>query len=138
MEFDQDAFGEYLEKMWEHLFEANTLSQIIAEINTNHRARRFFTMYLLKNQDIFHLYYQMREKLGIGYIFDTAISALFHEREKKPVKQELIDLLQIDLSMADQIIEGYALREFDKDLNSFLTYWRKRTGKMLHPYQSYE
>lgn len=138
MQFDQETFGEYLEQMWEHLFEANTLSQIIAKINNNHRARRFFAMYLLKNRETFHLYHQLRDELGISYIFDTIISALFHEREKKPVKQELIDLLQIDLSMADQIIEGYALREFDKDLNSFLTYWRKRTGKMLHPYQSYE
>ncbi|MBT2282208.1 hypothetical protein J7E78_01405 [Paenibacillus polymyxa] len=132
MIFDQEAFGEYLEQMWEHLFETNTISQIIAKINSNHRARRFFAMYLLKNRETFYLYYQMREELGIGYIFDTAISALFHELEKKPVKQELIDLLQIDLSMADQKVEGYLLREFEKDLNSFLTFWRKRTGEWEH------
>lgn len=82
MQFDQEAFGEYLEQMWEHLFETKTISQIMAKINTNHRARRFLAMYLLKNRETFHLYYQMREELGIGYIFDTIISALFHEREK--------------------------------------------------------
>lgn len=136
MQFDQEAFGEYLEQMWEHLFEANPLSKIIAKINNNHRARRFFAMYLLKNRETFYSYYQMREELGIGYIFDTAISALFHEREKKPVKQEMIDLLQINLNMANQQVEGYSLREFDKDLNSFLAYWRKRTGGWEHLHKS--
>ncbi|MGP3783664.1 hypothetical protein [Paenibacillus sp. 1A_MP2] len=132
MQFDQEEFGEYLEQMWEYLFETNTISQIIAKINTNHRARRFLAMYLLKNRETFHLYYQMREELGIGYIFDIIISALFHEREKRPVKQELIDLLQISLNMANQQVEGYPLKEFNKDLNSFLTFWRKRTGGWEH------
>ncbi|WP_405157910.1 hypothetical protein [Paenibacillus sp. FSL H8-0283] len=136
MQFDQEAFGEYLEQMWEHLFETNTLSQIIAKINNNHRARRFFAMYLLKNRETFYLYYQMREELGIGYIFDIIISALFHEREKRPVKQELIDLLQINLNMANQQVEGYPLKEFNKDLNSFLTFWRKRTGEWEHLHKS--
>lgn len=138
MEFDQEAFGDYLEEMWTHLFGNNSLSQIIDEINNSHRARRFFAMYLMKNQETFHSYYQMRTKLGISSIFDTIILALFNEREKKPVKQKLIDLLQIDLGMADQRVEGYPLLEFNKDLNSFLAYWRKRTGRLQFDPKMYE
>lgn len=130
MEFDQGAFEDYLEKMWIHLFGNSSLSQIIIEINNSHRARRFFTMYLIKNRETFYSYYQMRAKLGISSIFDTIISALFYEREKKPLKRELIDLLQINLDMADQRIDGYPLEEFDKDLNTFIAYWRKRTGRL--------
>ncbi|WDM21279.1 hypothetical protein [Paenibacillus polymyxa] len=136
MDFDQEAFADYLEKMSAHLFGTNTLSQIIAQINDSHRARRFFTMYLLKNRETFFSYYQMRERLGISFIFDTIICALYYEREKKPVKQTLIDLLQIDLDMVNQQVDGYPLKEFNKDLNSFIFYWRKKTGRLLYPHKS--
>ncbi|RIX60052.1 hypothetical protein D3P08_00205 [Paenibacillus nanensis] len=108
-----------------------SLNQIIEKINDNHRAKRFFAMYLLKDQETFHYYYQMRAQLSISFIFDTIINALFNEREKKQVKQELINLLQINADMADQSVEGYPLKEFDKDLNSFLVYWRKNTGRQF-------
>ncbi|MCM2999989.1 hypothetical protein M3647_21165 [Paenibacillus cellulositrophicus] len=138
MEFDQEAFGEYLEEMWAHLFGNRSLSQIIVEINNSHRARRFFAMYLIKNRETFHTYYQMRAQFGISSIFDTIISALFYEREKKPVKQKLIDLLHIEKDMADQQVEGYPLKEFEKDLNSFLSYWRKRTGRLQFDPKNYQ
>lgn len=138
MKFDQTAFAEYLDAMWIHLFGNDSLTKIIIEISNSHRARRFFTIYLLKNRETFQYYYAMRKDLSIEYIFDTIIAALFHEREKMPAKQELINLLQINLDMAEQRVEGYPLKEFNKDLNAFLAYWRKRTCGLQYLHNSCE
>lgn len=131
MEFDQLAFKNYLSELKIHLFEEMSIGNIIAEVNNNHQARRFMTMYVLQDKATFDSYRKKRKDFGINQIVDTAISALFHETDKKPAKKELIDLLHISVGMRYKKIEGYAIMEFDKDLNSFLFYWRKRSGKLM-------
>lgn len=113
------------------MFEEMSIGDVIAQVNDNHQARRFMTMYLLQDKETFDYYHKKRKDFGIEQIVDTAISALFHETDKKPAKKELIDLLHISVAMRYKKIEGYAIKEFDKDLNSFMFYWRKRSGKLL-------
>lgn len=136
MEFDQLAFIKYLEELRIHLFEDDSIDEIINNIHNSHRARRFFTMYLIRDCETFHYYYRIREQLGIGFIFDTVIAALFHEQEKKPAKIALVDILQVNLNMANQRVEGYPLKEFDKDLNTFRAYWLKKTGRLQYLYEN--
>lgn len=131
MSWDQVMFSQYIDELRIHLFKEMTIEQIIAEANDDHhQARRLVTMYVLKDRDTFHYYYSKREGLGIGYIFDQVISALFHETEKKLFKQDLISLLEIREDMITNKIVGYGIKEVEKDLNSFFTYWRKRSGDL--------
>ncbi|MCM3786216.1 hypothetical protein M3231_24990 [Neobacillus mesonae] len=128
MVFNQDAFAEYLHELRLHLFGDDSIDEIISKIEDSHRARRFVMLYLIKNRETFYYYHKKRTELGFELLYDTIISALFYERERKPAKQELINLLAINLGMVSKRIEGYPLKEFDKDLNAFLTYWGKSTG----------
>lgn len=66
--------------------------------------------------------------MGIQSVYDKVISALFHETEKKPVNLEIIELLGIEQGMIENKVEDYGLKEFDKDVASFITYRRKREG----------
>ncbi|KIL38678.1 hypothetical protein SD70_24825 [Gordoniibacillus kamchatkensis] len=130
MEFDQKFFVGYLQELQNHLFPDQLIEDIIAMVDNHHQARRFVAMYLLQDRETFHHYFERRKEFGIGGIVDTVISALFHDTNKKPAKQVLIDLLGISEEMIHTRVEGYAIKEFNKDLNSFLFFWRKRTGKI--------
>lgn len=131
MKLDQSMLEGYLTEMQNHLFGGISIDEIIEQVGYNHRARRFIAIYLLKNKDTFHHYYSNRTEMGIEYILDIAISSLFYERSIKPIKQELINLLEINENIFYRKVEGYPLKEFDKDLNSLLVYWRKRSGGLM-------
>lgn len=128
MTFDQSAFDNYLLELRSHLFADKLIEEIIEEIQDNHQARRYVAMYFMKDKPTFHSFYAKRKDIGVEFIFDTVISALFAERHKKAAKQELIDMLEIDEGMIDTKIEGYAIKEFDKDFNAFWFWNHKREG----------
>ncbi|MCM3624323.1 hypothetical protein M4D70_19025 [Brevibacillus borstelensis] len=132
MKWDQELFIQYVAELQEHLFSDMTLEEIIEKAKVDHhRARRFMNLYILKDKTTFHNFYSRREDLEIQSIFDQVISALFYETEKRPIKQEIIiDLLGIRQEMIQNGVEGYGIKEFDKDLLAYGMYWRKRRGDL--------
>ena len=136
--FDQAFFNNYLHNLQNHLFPDKSIDEIVDKVNNDYRPRRFVAIYVLKDKETFHHYYQRRKELNIELLFNTVISALFHQRDKKIVKQELIDLLCINEEMAGEKIEGFAVREFDKDLNVFIFQFRKQTGEIFEMFKEYD
>jgi hypothetical protein len=131
MRWDQEMFNQYIEELQNHLFNGMKIEEIIeAAKNDHHQARRLLNLYILKDKETFCDFYARRVELGIQSRFDQVISALFHQTERRPIKQEIIDLLGIQIEMMKNKVEGYGIREFDKDLSAYLMYWRKRAGDL--------
>jgi hypothetical protein len=131
MRWDQELFNQYIAELQKHLFNGMTIEEIIEEAkHDHHQARRLMNLYILKDKETFHDFYERREELGIQSIFDQVISALFYQTEKRPVKQEITNLLGIREDMIDTRMQGYPLKEFNKDLLTYGMYWRKRAGDL--------
>jgi hypothetical protein len=131
MRWDQEMFNQYIDELQKHLFNGMTIEEIIEEAkHDHHQARRLMNLYILKDKETFHDFYERREELGIQSIFDQVISALFHQTEKRPVKKEITELLGIRERMIVMRVDGYGIKEFDKDLLTFGMYWRKRAGDL--------
>lgn len=129
MNIDQSIFENYLIELKNHLFEGMSLDNILAKVHNNYRARRYVAVYLLKDKYTFHDLYLMRFDFRLNDIFDTVLSAIFSQSDEKTLlKQELIEKLDLCNEMIDLKVEGYPIREFWKDVNSFLMYQRKRSG----------
>lgn len=128
MKWDQDFFNQYLDELQKHLFGDMSVPEIIELAKRDHhQARRQMNLHILRSREVFNDFYERKEELGIQFV-DHTISALFHETEKRPVKLEIIELLGIEQGMIKNKVEGYGLKEFDKDLLSFIFYRRKREG----------
>jgi len=133
MKWDQEFFNQYLDDLQMHLFEEMSLSEIIELAKRDHhRARRLLNLYILRSRVVFQDFYKRRKELGIQSIFVQVISALFHEVERSPIKQEIVELLGIKECMIESRVEGYGLKEFNKDILAFVLYWRKRKGDLAH------
>jgi hypothetical protein len=136
MKWDKELFNQYLDNLQEHLFgDISVLEIIELAKRDHHQARRQMNLHVLRNRETFHDFYVKREELGIQSVYDQVISALFHETEKRPVKLEIIELLGIEQGVIESEVEGYGLKEFDKDLASFIFYRRKREGTVAEMVQ---
>lgn len=138
MKWDESFFNQYMDELQEHLFRDMNISEIIELEKRSHRARRLLNLHILRNREVFHEFYKMRKELGIQSVFDQVISTLYHDIEKKPIKQDIINLLGIEKSMISSHIEGYYIKEFDKDISAFRMHWRKKKGDLAHLRQNRE
>lgn len=122
-----------MDDLQKYLFAEMNLSEIIQLAKKDHhRARRLLNLHIIRDREVFHDFYKRREELGIQAVFDQVISALFHEADRRSIKQEIIGLLGIEKSMIVSKVEGYGLKEFDKDLLTYGMYWRKRKGDLVN------
>ncbi|MFP3391780.1 hypothetical protein [Brevibacillus sp. SIMBA_040] len=131
--WDQELFITYLTELRKHLFAKLTIEEILELAkHEHHRARRFMNLYIIQDKATFHNYYLKRAELEIQFILDQVISALLHENWNMSVKKEIIDLLGIKQDMIVNQVVGYQAREFEKDLLTYIMYWRKRKGDLVN------
>ncbi|MFI8715171.1 hypothetical protein [Brevibacillus brevis] len=130
--WDQELFITYLAELRKHLFAKLTIEEIIELAKREHlRARRFINLYIIQDKATFHNYYLKRAELEIQCILDQVISALLHENWNMSMKKEIVDLLGIKQDMIVNQVVGYQTREFEKDLLTYIMYWRKRKGDLV-------
>ncbi|WP_025676877.1 YgiT-type zinc finger protein [Paenibacillus massiliensis] len=125
VEYDQAAFGEYMDRQWMYYFGDTFFEEVVIKMELSAEARNFFMVYLLKSREAFQYFYPMRLRYGIEPIFDTVVSAIHHEPEKMPIKYKLIDQLGVGMEMVGQTVEVAEIKRFDRVLDNFLGYWSR-------------
>lgn len=126
----KEAYKKYLIELSTHLFGDASVNEIIKNIKNSHRKKRFISLYLAQDKEIFFHYYERRESLGLEKVFSQLISALLAETEKNPVKKVMVKELQVNHGMVDIPCSKEEISEVNKDLNLFLFYVWKLQSKI--------
>jgi tagatose-1,6-bisphosphate aldolase non-catalytic subunit AgaZ/GatZ len=128
--FNPIIFANYISELRAHLFDDQTLEDILVGVDKNHRNRRFIAMYFLQSPEIFQGYYQKQRELGLERIFSQAISCLLTRTEENQLKQDLVKYLGIKQVISDGlVVTEYEIKEMDKDLNTYSVYQTRREIK---------
>ncbi|MBP1309188.1 hypothetical protein JOD82_002208 [Paenibacillus sp. 1182] len=126
MNYYQYVFNQYIKELHNHLFENEPIDSILRSIRKNHRKRRFMNMYVLKDKETFHYYYVRRNEMGLDGAYNQIVSALFHEEQKLLIKSKFIYEMSIKREMISSPVLIVEIKEFTKDLQSFVWYATKK------------
>ncbi|ADO59932.1 hypothetical protein PPSC2_28515 (plasmid) [Paenibacillus polymyxa SC2] len=126
MNYYQYVFNQYIKELHNHLFENESIDSILRSIRKNHRKRRFMNMYVLKDKETFHYYYVRRNEMGLDGVFNQIVSALFYEEQKLLIKSKFICEMNIKREMISSPALMVEIKEFTKDLQSFVWYATKK------------
>lgn len=131
MNYNEQAYLEYIDELRYHLFGGKTLEEIFIDIADNHRKKRFAAMYLLRDPETFHAYYERRDELGLSDLFNEIISTLFYHKEKLLIKRKFISRLNVNMDMITSPVPESELKVLTKDLQSFV--WHATKAILMSP-----
>lgn len=121
--FDPVLFGRYIKELHEHLFDDESIEEIMKFAKDNHRKRRFTAMFVLQSKDTFEFYHSRQNELDLEHVFDQVIAGL------NQIQGMMVKDMRSRLGVEGLAFEGvtdYAIKEFRKDLASYAVWQRKK------------
>jgi len=121
----QTVYKQYIAELSSHLFEGQSIEDIIKKVNQSHRIKRYVALYVTQDKETFYYYYTKRRELGLNDVFNQLITALLYQTNRHSIKKELVKELGINKEMIEFPCLDHEINEIKKDLNSFSLYYRK-------------
>ena len=134
IDFDQELFIEYIEKLHEHLVENSTFDELVEGMNDHHQKHHLVTLHLLKDKNTFYHYFNHKEQFQLTSVFDILIGALTESVTGDKIKEHFISYLNLSPVMITSQPSVYDKKVLMKNLKSFMAYSRKRKGVYDRPF----
>lgn len=128
IDFDHELFLVYIQELHQHLFGNLPFEELIDGIDDHHQKHHMVSLHLVKDKELFHRYYAMRNELGLESMFNIIIGMLTKETEGNKTKEHLTAYLSISPGMKTGDAKEYDMRVLDKNLKSFMMYAKKKKG----------
>ncbi|MFF2531242.1 hypothetical protein ACFVS2_20280 [Brevibacillus sp. NPDC058079] len=133
IEFDHELFLSYIEELHTHLFETQTLEDLVAGVHEHHQKHHMVTLHVLKDKKTFRYYYNKKDELNITSLFNIIIGTLTENVTGDKIKEHLVSFLELSPEMMTEEPSDYEKKVLMKNLKSFMMYARKRKGVFDRP-----